>query len=150
MASVNKFIGIGNMVIEPESAVTNSGVNVCKGCIAINEKYGDKETANFIPFKAFGQLADVIMKHGFKGQPVYIEGKLNIEKWEDKEGRKQSRPMIMLNQMQFLAWRQRDGAQPQQRQSYSQAGTQKSQHQETERVQSIAEANANVNNDIPF
>ena len=92
MASVNKWIGIGNLGADPESRVTASGEAVCNISIACTETWRDKATGEkkemteWVRVGFFGKLAEIAGQYLRKGSQVYIEGSLRTRKWQDKNG----------------------------------------------------------------
>src|SRR3569623_439068 len=91
MASVNKWIGIGNLTKDPETRYLASGEAVTSASIACNEtrkdKNGDKhERVEYVCLTFFRKAAEIAGKYLKKGAPVYVEGKLQTDKWTDKAG----------------------------------------------------------------
>jgi len=80
MASVNKWIGVGNLGADPESRVTASGEAVCNISIACTETWRDKATGEkkemteWVRVGFFGKLAEIAGQYLRKGSQVYIEG----------------------------------------------------------------------------
>lgn len=109
---VNKFIGIGHLCADPETRYMPSGNAVSNIRIAINESWKDKQTgekkerAEFINIAMFGRLAEIAAEYLLKGSQVYIEGKLQTDKWQDKDGNDRYTTKIIANQMQMLGSRQ--------------------------------------------
>ncbi len=105
---VNKFIGIGHLCADPETRYMPSGNAVSNIRIAINESWKDKQTgekkerAEFINIAMFGRLAEIAAEYLRKGSQVYIEGKLQTDKWQDKDGNDRYTTKIIANQMQML------------------------------------------------
>ena len=88
--SLNRWQGIGNLGRDPEQNFLPSGDTVVNFSIAITEKYttkaGEKkENTEWVSIATFGKLADIAFKWLKKGQQVYVEGKLKIDKYE-KDG----------------------------------------------------------------
>ena len=105
---VNKFIGIGHLCADPETRYMPSGNAVSNIRIAINESWKDKQTgekkerAEFINIAMFGRLAEIAAEYLRKGSQVYIEGKLQTDKWQDRDGNDRYTTKIIANQMQML------------------------------------------------
>lgn len=119
MASVNKVILIGRLTRDPETRSFASGGKVAQFGFAVNgRKKGPDGTyvddPCFIDCKAFNsdngrKLADTIEHYLSKGQQVYLEGKLVMESWQDKDtGAKRSKLVVVVYDMQFLE-RKEDG-----------------------------------------
>ena len=112
MASVNKWIGIGNLGRDPESRYTASGEAICNFSIACTETWKDKQTGErkemteWVRISAFGKLAEICSQYLKKGSQVYVEGSLRTRKWQDKEGQDRYTTEIRADQMQMLGSRQ--------------------------------------------
>lgn len=107
MASLNKFIGIGNLTRDPETKYMPSGNAVTGGSIAINERYKNKngetvETTEFINVVFYGKLAEIVGQYLKKGSSIYIEGKVKTEKYEDKNGVQKTATKVVANTMLML------------------------------------------------
>src|SRR5438067_8462066 len=111
MASVNKVILIGNLGADPETRFLPSGEAVCNIRIATTEKWKDrasgetKEATEWHRISLFGRQAEVAGEYLKKGSPVYIEGKIQTRKWQDKEGKDQYTTEIRADRMQLLGSR---------------------------------------------
>lgn len=93
MASVNKVILVGNLTKEPELRHTNTGTSVASFTVAINESYKDKngdykKSTTFLNVIAWGKTGEYAHKYLKKGAPVFIEGKIQVRNYENKEGQK--------------------------------------------------------------
>lgn len=107
MASVNKVILIGNLTRDPELRYTPKGTAVCTIGLAVNRKYkvGDetREEVTFIDISAWGGQGETLQKYLKKGAPLYVEGRLRLEQWEDKDtGKNRSRLTVICESFQFL------------------------------------------------
>jgi len=107
MASVNKWIGIGNCTDQPNLRYTASGTAVCNFSIACNDKYKDKdgqqqEKVEYINIVAWARLGEICGEYLRKGSQVYIEGRLQTRSWEDREGVKRYTTEIVAQVMQML------------------------------------------------
>ncbi len=111
MASVNKVILIGNLGADPETRFLPSGEAVCNIRIATTEKWKDrasgdmKEATEWHRIALFGRQAEVAGEYLKKGSPVYIEGRIQTRKWQDKEGKDQYTTEIRADRMQLLGSR---------------------------------------------
>ena len=99
---------MGRITRDPELRFLPSGAAVCDFSIAVNERYQDKQTQewvdrpNFIDCNAFGKSAESIGKFFTKGKPIHLEGKLRFESWEDKSsGQKRSKLKVVVDQWTF-------------------------------------------------
>ena len=117
MASVNKWIGIGNLTRDPEVKAFSDGTQVTNISIACNEKYKDKsgeqkEVVEYINISFFGKLAEIASKYLRKGNPVYIEGKLKTDKYTDKNGVEKYSTKIIANSLQLLGGKSESKSEP--------------------------------------
>lgn len=115
MASVNKVILVGNLGADPETRYAPSGDAICNIRIATTDTWRDKtsgekrEATEWHRVVFFGKLAEIAGQYLKKGRSVYVEGRLQTRKWQDKEGRDQYTTEIRADQMQMLGGA-RDGA----------------------------------------
>lgn len=105
--SVNKAILVGNLGKDPEIRYTASGTAVCNFSIATTESYKDKdgnrqEKTEWHNIVVWRQLAEICGKYLTKGKQIYIEGKLQTRKWEDRDGNDRYSTEIVADQMQML------------------------------------------------
>lgn len=116
MASVNKWIGIGNLGRDPETRYTSSGEAICNFSIACTESWKDKqsgerkEMTEWVRISAFGKLAEICGQYLKKGSQVYVEGSLRTRKWTDKDGQERYTTEIRCDDMKMLGSRQGMGA----------------------------------------
>jgi len=111
MANVNKVILIGNVTRDPEVKFTSKGSAVTDIGLAINRNYtldnGEKrEETTYVDVELWGRLAEIAGEYAKKGRPVYIEGRLRMDTWEDKaSGQKRSRMKVVGENLQLLGGR---------------------------------------------
>ncbi len=100
---------MGNLTRDPELRVTPKGTSICQFSLAINRSWksdsGEKmEEVTYVDVEAWGKQGEVVAKYLTKGAPIYVEGRLRLESWEDKTTKqKRSRMKVVLEQFQFLA-----------------------------------------------
>ena len=128
MASVNKVILIGNCTRDPEVRYTPKGTAVADIGMAMNRYFssdgGEKrEETTFVDVTLWGRQAEVAGEYLKKGRPVYIEGRLQLDSWEDKNtGEKRNKLKVVGEQMQLLGSREGGGgSSPQQREENAQS-----------------------------
>jgi len=115
MANVNKVILIGNVTRDPEVKFTAKGSAVTDVGLAINRNYtldsGEKrEEVTYIDVELWGRLAEIAGEYAKKGRPLYIEGRLRMDTWEDKaSGQKRSRLKVVGENLQLLGGRPGSG-----------------------------------------
>jgi single-strand DNA-binding protein len=108
MASVNKVILIGNLTRDPELRYTPKGSAVCEVGLAVNRKYKlesgeSREEVTYLDVTFWGKQGETVSKWMKKGRPLYIEGRLQMDTWEDKtSGQKRSKIRIIAEEFQFL------------------------------------------------
>lgn len=108
MASFNKVILVGNLVRDPELRRTNSGKAVANFTLAMNESWGKgddrQEKTVFIDCKCWEKQAENLAEHKRKGDPLLIDGQLQVEKWEDKEsGKNRSKVVVLARFITYLS-----------------------------------------------
>ena|SRR5579864_7181375 len=123
----NKVFLAGNLTREPEVKSTQSGHLVAKFGLAINEVSGEKKRTTFIDCDAWNKTAELIEKYLHKGSPCFIEGKLNYQSWEDRDGGKHSKISVTVDRVQFLYSAQQNGQQRQSRPAQGQRRAQTSE-----------------------
>ncbi|WP_218814594.1 single-stranded DNA-binding protein [Rickettsiella endosymbiont of Dermanyssus gallinae] len=105
---VNKVILIGNLGKDPEIRATPNGISVASLSLATSEAWKDKQTGEkqektewhrVILFQRLAEIARDYLKKGIK---VYIEGKLQTKKWQDKNGQDRFTTEIVANELQML------------------------------------------------
>ena len=112
---INKVIVVGNLGANPDSRNMPSGNAVTNISVATSESWNDKETGEkqekteWHRVVFFGRLAEIASDYLKKGSQVYVEGKLQTRKWEDKEGNERWTTEIVANQMQMLGERMSQG-----------------------------------------
>lgn len=107
MASLNKVFLMGNLTRDPEIRYTPAGLAVASFGIAINSawtaKTGEqKEEVCFVDISIFGRRAEVIGEYFSKGSPIFIEGRLQLNQWETKDGQKRSTLRVVADNFQFI------------------------------------------------
>jgi single-strand DNA-binding protein len=116
MANLNKVLLLGNVTRDPEVRYTPKGSAVCDLGIAVNRGYttdsGEKrEEVTFVDVTLWGRTAEVASEYLKKGRPVFIEGRLQMDTWDDKQtGQKRTRLRVVAENMQLLGGRPQGGA----------------------------------------
>ncbi len=110
-ASFNKVILMGNLTRDPEVRYTPKGSAVCDLGLAVNRQYslegGEKrEEVTFVDVVLWARLAEIAGEYLKKGRPVLIEGRLQLDSWDDKQsGQKRSKLRVIGETMQLLGGR---------------------------------------------
>lgn len=110
MASLNKVMLIGNLGRDPEVRYTTSGQGVASFSVATTDKFKNKsgdmeERTEWHNVVLWGKLAEIAKEYLAKGRPVYIEGRLQTRKWQDKDGRDRYTTEVVGDRMQMLGSR---------------------------------------------
>jgi single-strand DNA-binding protein len=115
MPNYNKVMLIGNITRDPRLNYLPSNTPVADFGLAVNRKFkrGDGEKGEdtlFVDCVAFARIAEVINQYVGKGSPIFIEGRLQLDQWQDKQtGDKRSKHKVVVESMQFLGEGKRDG-----------------------------------------
>jgi len=107
MSGVNKVILVGRLGKDPETRYMTNGEAVTNASLATSEQWKDKsgekqertEWHNLVFYRRLAEIAGEYLK---KGSEVYVEGKIQTRKWQDKEGRDRYTTEIIVNEMQML------------------------------------------------
>ena len=116
MANLNKVLLLGNVTRDPEVRYTPKGSAVCDLGVAVNRAYttdsGEKrEEVTFVDVTLWGRTAEVASEYLKKGRPVFVEGRLQMDTWDDKQtGQKRTRLRVVAENMQLLGGRPPGGA----------------------------------------
>lgn len=107
MASLNKVMLMGNLGKDPEVRYTTSGQAVASFSLATSERYKSKsgdweEKTEWHNIVLWGKQAETAKDYLAKGRTVFIEGRLQTRKWQDKEGKDRYTTEIVGDRMQFV------------------------------------------------
>jgi single-strand DNA-binding protein len=114
MPSFNRVTLIGNLTRDPETRDLPSGTTLCDFGLATTRHYktqsgDDREETCFIDCTAFGKQAEVLQQYVKKGRPLFVEGRLKYDQWDDKNGGgKRSKISVVVENFQFLGSRDAD------------------------------------------
>lgn len=118
MANLNKVMIIGNLTADPETRTTPRGTPLTELRLAVNRvssgpNEGERrEETTFLDVTCWGRTAEIAAQYLAKGRPVFIEGRLQMDTWEDKQtGQKRSRIRIVAENLQLLSGGRNDGNQ---------------------------------------
>lgn len=113
MPNLNKVMLMGNLTRDPEIKYTPKGTAIANFGIAVNRTFttaegGEKrEEVTFIDLEAFGRTAEIIGEYFKKGRPIFIEGRLKLDSWDDKtSGKKMSKLRVVVDSFEFLGSRE--------------------------------------------
>ncbi len=108
--SFNKVMLMGNLTRDIELRHTSGNTAVAKIGIAVNRKFrvgeGDnrelREEVTFVDCEAWGRTAEVMSQYLQKGRPVFIEGRLKLDQWQDQQGNNRSKLLVVVESFQFI------------------------------------------------
>jgi len=114
MANFNKVILIGNLTRDPELRYTPSGTAIASFGIATNRTWsgqdGEKKVeVCYVDINMFGRRAEVINEYFSKGNPIFIEGRLQFQQWETKDGQKRNALRVVAEDFQFIGGKAKKG-----------------------------------------
>lgn len=116
MPNLNKVMLMGNLTRDPELRYTPNNTAVANLGMAINRRWFNKQTnenqeeTTFVDLEAWGRTAEVLNQYLKKGKPLYVEGRLKLDTWQDKEsGGNRSKLKIVVETFEFLDSRAGEG-----------------------------------------
>ena len=113
--SFNKIILVGNLGRDPELRYTPQGTPVCSFTVATNEKRKDKtgetqDVTTWFRVTLWGRQAETASQYLTKGRPIYVEGRLRLEEWTDRDGKQRYTLEVHATDMQFIGGGRADEA----------------------------------------
>jgi single-strand DNA-binding protein len=108
MANLNKVLLLGNLTRDPELRYTPKGTAVADVAVAINRVWNNEqnqrqEETTFVDITLWGRQAEIAQQYLTKGRGVFIEGRLQMDSWEDKaSGQKRSKLKVVAENLQFM------------------------------------------------
>lgn len=108
MANYNKVMLMGNLTRDPEVRYSSNNNAICKIGLAVNRRYTladgtKKEEVTFVDCDAFGKTAENIGKYLSKGRPIFIEGHLRLDEWQDKQtNEKRQKMKVVIDTFNFI------------------------------------------------
>lgn len=113
MASYNKLIAIGYLGRDPESRTTQNGTDVCDFSLATTERQKDKhgeykDVTTWFRVTVWGKMAETAAKYLSKGSHVYVEGRLTLREWQDRDGNNRSSLEVTCTELRFLDSKDKD------------------------------------------
>lgn len=115
MGYFNKVMLMGNVTRDPELRVVGNDTKVCDFGLATNRRYRtangeDREETLFVDCSAFGRIAEVLAEYANKGKPLFIEGRLKFDSWEDRTtGAKRNKISVVVETFQFVGMKESAG-----------------------------------------
>ncbi len=107
MPNLNKVLLMGNLTRDPELRYLPSGMAVVNLGLAVNRRWRNQqgeqqEETTFVDLEAYGKPAETMNQFLKKGRPVFIEGRLRLDQWQDKEGNSRSKLKVVVDTFQFI------------------------------------------------
>ena len=107
MAGFNKVIMLGNLTRDPQTSYLPSQTPVAEFGLAVGRKWKDKDGNDrddtcFVDCRVYGKQAEVIAKYCQKGKQLMVEGRLQLDQWEAKDGSKRSKHRIFVENFTFV------------------------------------------------
>lgn len=117
MPNFNKVYLMGNLTRDPETKYLPSGSQVCELGMAVNRTWTDqsgerREQVCYVDLSAWGRQAETLARYMKKGQPLFVEGRLDYSTWDGPDGQKRSKLRVVIENFQFLGARQEGGGPP--------------------------------------
>lgn len=107
MASYNKVILMGNLTRDPQMSYLPSNTPVVDFGMAVNRRWRGREGEQredvcFIDCRCYGKQAETINQYMSKGRPILIEGRLEFDQWEGKDGQRRSKHRVFVERFTFV------------------------------------------------
>lgn len=146
--SFNKIIIVGNLGRDPELRYTPQGTAVCSFSVATNEKRKDKtgdlqDVTTWFRITLWGKQAENASKYLTKGKPVYIEGRLRVEEYTDREGAQRYSLEVQGTEMQFISGGRTD-------EYSSDSNLQQNYANDSDSSDNFSSQSSSIDDDIPF
>jgi len=100
--NINKVFLAGNITRDPDLRYTPSGKGVLDISVAVNRRFKDNEETTFVDVTLWDRAAENVAKYLKKGDPIFIEGRLQQERWE-KDGEKRSKMKVVADHFEFIS-----------------------------------------------
>ena len=106
MTNINRVIMAGNLTHDPEYRELPSETGVVNFSVALNRRWKNRdgemqEETTYVDCEAFGRQAEVLRDYARKGRGVCVEGRLRLDRWEDREGQNRSKLRVVAERVQF-------------------------------------------------
>ena len=116
MTGFNRVMLMGNVTRDPQLKYLPSQTPVTEFGLAVNRRFKsaqgeEREEVAFIEITAFGKQAETLHQYCHKGKPLFVEGRLKFDQWDDKEsGQKRSKLSVILESFQFIGGKENSDA----------------------------------------
>lgn len=110
----NQWTGIGNLGADPELKYTQGGTAVCNFSMATERSYKDKEggtkkETEWVKVVAWARTAEVVKQYCAKGSKIFVQGRLQTRKWQDRDGKDRFTTEVVAEQVKFLGGKSGEG-----------------------------------------
>ena len=123
MPNYNKVMLMGNLTRDIELKYTAGNTAVANLGLAVNRRYRvnkeSREETTFVDCEAWGRTAENINKFFSKGRPIFVEGRLKLDEWQDRDGNKRSKLKVVVENFEFIDSGKRNSGSDQQAESRS-------------------------------
>jgi single-strand DNA-binding protein len=107
MASLNKVLLMGNLTRDPQLSYLPSQTPVVEFGMAMSRKFKKQdgsmaEDTCFVDCRLFGKRAEVVNKYFKKGDPIFVEGRLQFDQWQAQDGTKKSKLRVFVDNFEFI------------------------------------------------
>ncbi len=109
---LNQLTVAGNLTADPVLRAVGADRAVAHFTIATNRRWKDRDgvphsAATFVACTAWSPLAELVAKHFAKGDPLYVQGRIELESWDGKDGGKNTRPVCVVDTVRFVESKER-------------------------------------------
>ncbi len=155
MASMNKVILCGNLTRDPEKRYIPSGTAVAELGLAVNERVKNQsgewvEKPVYVDIVVWDRTAENCAQYLSKGSPILVEGRLQLDQWETKEGEKRNKLRVRGDNVQFLSARGEGGGGSRSDNSGAGYSEQRAPAQQSAPPPAAPPASADEDDDLPF
>lgn len=152
MANYNKVILVGNLTRDPQLSYLPSQTPVVEFGLAVNRRWRGREGESreetcFVDCRAYGKQAETLNQYMKKGRPILVEGRLQFDTWEGKDGTTRSKHRVIVENFQFLGSGGSGGGQATDRAAPAAASSQQNNAEPQPQPDPYEEAQGD---DIPF
>ena len=96
------YMVTGRLSRDPEVRTSKAGKAVCKLSIPTDDGWGERKKTTWHNIVCFGKTAEIVAEYKKKGDWVCVQGRLEIDEWEDKDGNKRRTPQLIANSVEFV------------------------------------------------
>ncbi len=98
-----QITGIGRLGRDPELRFTASGKAVCSPSVAFDEGFGDRKKTHWAKVECWEKTAEAVSQYCTKGSQVYVQGRLELEEWQDRDGKPRVTLKVVAGRVEFLS-----------------------------------------------